>query len=68
MTNKRLQMTPEFKALIKAFQIIDHQRDRQRQKDPEFNKLISAYGDEEQVKQVYEMQRQKYEAEKREQR
>jgi hypothetical protein len=39
MTNKRLQMTPEFKALIKAFQIIDHQRDRQRQKDPEFKAL-----------------------------
>ena len=39
MTNKRVQMTPEFKALIKAFQIIDHQRDRQRQKDQEFKAL-----------------------------
>ena len=39
MKNKRLQMTPEFKVLIKAFQIIDHQRDRQRQKDPEFKAL-----------------------------
>ncbi len=39
MKNKRLHMTPEFKALIKAFQIIDCQRDRQRQKDPEFKAL-----------------------------
>ena len=39
MTNKRLQMTPEMKALIKAFQIIDYQRDRQRPKDPEFKAL-----------------------------
>jgi hypothetical protein len=39
MKNKRLQMTPELKALIKAFQIIDHQRDRQRQKEQPYQQL-----------------------------
>jgi len=61
---------PKIKAegFINYHATLEHMTYSEFQKDPEFNKLISAYGDEEQVKQVYEMQRQKYEAEKREQR
>ena len=61
---------PKIKAegFINYHATLEHMTYSEFQKDPEFNKLVSAYGDEEQVKQVYEMQRQKYEAEKREQR
>jgi len=47
---------------------LEHMTYDKFENDPEFNKLISAYGNKELVKEAYEMQRQKYQAEKREQR
>ena len=47
---------------------LEHMTYSEFEKDPEFNKLVSAYGNVELVKEAYEVQRQKYQAEKREQR
>jgi uncharacterized membrane protein len=47
---------------------LEHMTYSKFEKDPEFNKLVSAYGNVELVKETYEVQRQKYQAEKREQR
>ncbi len=47
---------------------LEHMTYSEFEKDPEFNKLVSAYGNVKLVKEAYEVQRQKYQAEKREQR